>query len=124
MLEYRTEHGRIAIAEEVVAGIAGAALAGCAGVAGTVPRGWREGLAGLLGGESQGRGVEVAAGEEGGVVITVRIVVTYGAPIAQVARTVMDRVRDAVQRAVGEEKIRVNVHVAGVRVPPDRLPSG
>ncbi|ADU51042.1 protein of unknown function DUF322 [Thermaerobacter marianensis DSM 12885] len=122
MLEFPTEHGRIAISDEVIAGIAGAALAECHGVAGTVPRGWRQGLAGLLGTDAHGRGVEVASAEGEGIDITVRIVVTYGVPIPEVARTVMRRVGEAVRRAVGEERVRVHVHVAGVRVPPGALP--
>lgn len=119
MVEFRTEYGRIVLADEVLAGIAGTVAAGCPGVAGLVPRGLREGLAGLLGGEQQGRGVEVTAAD-GTPVITVRIVVNYGVPIAEVARNVMARVREAVRRAIGEENIRVNVHVAGVRVAGDR----
>ena len=122
LLEFDTEHGRIAISEDVIAGIAGAALAGCEGVVGTVPRGWRQGLAGLLGTEAHGRGVEVAAAEGGGLEVTVRIVVAYGVPIPEVARTVMRRVGEAVRRAVGEDRVRVHVHVAGVRVPAGALP--
>ncbi|EKP93727.1 hypothetical protein ThesuDRAFT_00324 [Thermaerobacter subterraneus DSM 13965] len=121
MLEFQTDHGRIAISDEVIAGIAGTALAQCEGVVGTVPRGWRQGLAGLLGTEAHGRGVEVSAGD-GGLELTVRIVVAYGVPIPEVARTVMRRVGEAVRRAVGEERVRVNVHVAGVRVPQGPLP--
>ncbi|HEY8552365.1 MAG TPA: Asp23/Gls24 family envelope stress response protein [Thermaerobacter sp.] len=124
MLEFQTEHGRIAISEEVVAGIAGTALADCPGVVGTVPRGWRQGLAGLLGTDDHGRGVEVAAAADQGIDVTVRIVVAYGVPIQEVARTVMRRVGDAVRRAVGEQRVRVHVHVAGVRVPPGGLPRG
>lgn len=122
MLEFQTDHGRIAISDEVIAGIAGAALAQCEGVAGTVPRGWRQGLAGLLGTEGHGRGVEVASTEGGGLEITVRIVVAYGVPIPEVAGTVMRRIGEAVRRAVGEDRVRVHVHVAGVRVPPGALP--
>ncbi len=121
LLEFQTDHGRIAISDEVIAGIAGTALAQCEGVVGTVPRGWRQGLAGLLGTEAHGRGVEVSAGD-GGLELTVRIVVAYGVPIPEVARTVMRRVGEAVRRAVGEERVRVNVHVAGVRVPQGPLP--
>ncbi|QBS37776.1 Asp23/Gls24 family envelope stress response protein [Thermaerobacter sp. FW80] len=123
MLEYPTDHGRIAISEEVVAGIAGAALADCPGVAGTVPRGWRQGLAGLLG-EDRGRGVEVTVADDQAIDVTVSIVVTYGVPIQEVARTVMRRVGEAVRRAVGEQRVRVHVHVAGVRVPAGGAPGG
>lgn len=119
MVEYRTPYGRIALADEVVAGIAGTVAAQCAGVAGMVPRGLRDGLAGLLGGEHHGRGVEVAV-NDGTVVVTVRIVVIYGVPIADVAREVMARVREAVTRAIGDDNVRVNVYVAGVRLDGDR----
>lgn len=122
VLEFPTERGRIAVAEDVVAGIAGAALARCPGVVGTVPRGWREGLAGLLGTESQGRGVEVGS-EDGTIVITVHIVVQYGVSMVDVARHVAAQVREAVQRALGETRVRVHVHIAGVRVPGEPGPS-
>lgn len=119
VVEYRTPYGRIAVADDVVASIAGTVAVQCAGVAGLVPRGLREGLAGLLGGEHYGRGVDVAV-SDGTVVVTVRIVVLYGVAIAEVAREVMSRVREAVVRAIGDDKVRVNVYVAGVRLDGDR----
>ncbi|PZN10525.1 MAG: Asp23/Gls24 family envelope stress response protein [Bacillota bacterium] len=120
MVEYRTPYGRIALADEVVATIAGTAAVQCPGVAGMVPRGLREGLAGLLGGEHHGRGVEVATSDST-VVVTVRIAVVYGVAIAEVARDVMGRVREAVARAIGDDNVRVNVYVAGVRL-DDHIP--
>lgn len=120
VVEYRTPYGRIALADEVVATIAGTAAVQCPGVAGMVPRGLREGLAGLLGGEHHGRGVEVATSDST-VVVTVRIAVVYGVAIAEVARDVMGRVREAVARAIGDDNVRVNVYVAGVRL-DDHIP--
>ncbi|MGE5483282.1 MAG: Asp23/Gls24 family envelope stress response protein [Bacteroidota bacterium] len=115
MEEISAQLGRIQIANEVIAQIAGAAAMTVYGLVGMAARNMQEGLSELLGREQMSRGVEVRGGSDG-VILDLHVVVEYGVKISEVAHNIMDQVRYQVENLVGLPVRQVNVHVEGVRV--------
>lgn len=113
--ESRTEYGNIAIGEEVIATLAGAAAMECYGIVGMASRRLTDGFVELLGRDNWSRGVEVKVdGNE--VYITLHIIVSYGVRISEVAKNVMQKVKYAVERVTGLTVARVDVYVQGVQL--------
>ena len=113
--ESRTELGKIAISQEVIATLAGAAAMECFGLVGMASRRITDGFVELLGQENWSRGVEINI-EGNCVFITLHIIVCYGVRISEVARNVMERVKYAVEEVTGLKVERVDVCVQGVQV--------
>ncbi|MCF8564416.1 Asp23/Gls24 family envelope stress response protein [Alicyclobacillus tolerans] len=115
-----TSLGRITIAEDVVATIAGLAAIDCYGLVGMASRKQvKDSLSELLGRENPGRGVEVRIAEED-VQVDLYIIVSYGTNIYEVAQNVRDKVRYVLNESIGIEVQRVNIYVQGVRVANDK----
>ncbi|REJ33483.1 MAG: Asp23/Gls24 family envelope stress response protein [Bacillota bacterium] len=112
--EIETPEGKIIFSSDVIATIAGLAAMECYGVVGMAARSLQDGLAGILGRENLTRGVQVSS-QDGQLVITLGIIVGYGARISEVAANVVDRVRYSVEQATGLKVKRVNINVAGVK---------
>ena len=74
MEEISAQLGRIQIANEVIAQIAGAAAMTVYGLVGMAARNMQEGLSELLGREQMSRGVEVRGGSDG-VILDLHVVV-------------------------------------------------
>lgn len=111
----RNNYGSIEIARETLAAIAGAAAVRCYGIVGMVPRGFRQGVAEILGRDALGQGVEVTLnGDE--VKIDLWVVMCYGVKIKEVAHSVMRTVRYEIEKMTGLNAVEVNVNVVGVRV--------
>lgn len=117
--EIETSIGKLVLTEESIAAVAGIAASECYGVVGMASRRLQDGLAGMLGRESLGRGVEVEFLEEG-LVIRLDIIVGYGTRISAVGENVIEKVRYAVEEASGLKVKRVDVRVQGVRLPEER----
>lgn len=113
--EVVTEIGRIVVAEDVIATLAGVAAIECYGIVGMASTRLKDGLAELLGRENLGRGVKVEMDEDG-VDISLYIVVGYGTRISEIARNVTEKVRYVVQTATGLNVRSVRIHVQGVKV--------
>ena len=115
-----TSLGRITIAEDVVATIAGLAAIDCYGLVGMASRKQvKDSLSELLGRENPGRGVEVRIAEEN-VQVDLYIIVSYGTNIYEVAQNVRDKVRYVLNESIGIDVQRVNIYVQGVRVANDK----
>lgn len=115
MDENRTEYGKIEIAEEALATIAGFVAVRGYGIVGMVPRGLRQGVADLLGTDALNQGVEVQLdGDQ--AKIDLWVVMCYGVKIAEVARSVMETVAYEIEKMTGLHVAEVNINVAGVRV--------
>ncbi len=106
--------GEIHIADEVIAIIAGMAASEVDGV-----KGMAGNLAGdiveLLGRKNLAKGVLVEVGE-GAVTLTISIVVTFGASIIEVSKSVSEKVKSAVETMTGLEVAEVNINVSGVDI--------
>ncbi|BCV24763.1 Asp23/Gls24 family envelope stress response protein [Gelria sp. Kuro-4] len=113
--ENRNEFGSIAIGDEVIATLAGAAAMECYGLVGMASRRITDGFVELLGRDNWSRGVEVKL-EEDRVYVTLHIIVSYGVRISEVAKNVMEKVKYAVESVTGLKVARVDVYVQGVQL--------
>ncbi len=109
------ELGRIEVSPHVVATIAGHAATECYGVVAMAARGLRDGLAERLHRDNVHRGVEVEV-LEGGVSISLYVIVEYGTRISEVAHNLASAVRYSVERTIGLPVLAVNVNVQGIHV--------
>ena len=108
----REENGSINISEEVISGMVRAAVAEVDGVAGLSNTAGAE-IAELIGLKTLPKGVKVQFVEDK-IVVDAIITITYGYNIVEVAKTVQEKVMNAVQAATGIEQAEVNVHVSGI----------
>ena len=103
----------IQIADDVVAVIAGVAVAEVPGVAG-MSGGFAGGITEVLSGKKNlAKGIKVEVGEKE-TRIDVNIIVEYGSRIPDVAFEIQNRVKKAVETMTGLKVVGVNVHVQGV----------
>ena len=108
----RDDNGSINISEEVISGMVRAAVAEVDGVAGLSNTAGAE-IAELIGLKTLPKGVKVQFVDDKIVVDTI-ITVTYGFNIVEVAKSVQEKVMNAVQATTGIEQAEVNVHVSGI----------
>ena len=109
------EVGKIDIADEVIASIAGIATIGCAGVVGMASVRASDGLAELLKRENLIRGVKISTqGEQ--ITIDLHVIIEYGVSMVAVANNVIDAVRCNVVSMTDADIAAINVCVQGIRV--------
>lgn len=107
--------GKINIAPEAIAMVAGIATLQCFGVVGMSSRSLQDGIAQLLHGkENLTKGIEVRIDDDL-VEIGLYVIVEYGTKINEVAHNVIENVKYAVEDQLGLLVHKVNVHVLGVR---------
>lgn len=109
--------GTIRIADEVVSIIAGLAATEVDGVVG-MSGGIAGGIAEILGRKNFSKGVKVEVGEKEAA-IDLYIIVKYGSRIPDVALSVQEGVKSAIENMTGLSTVEVNVHVQGVGFPED-----
>lgn len=107
------------ISDEVVAVITGVAASETEGVftvgTGSFASGWTE----LLGGKkNNAKGIRVVMGE-GTVSIEIQLVVKYGVRITDVASSVQENVKNAVEEMTGFTVEKVDVKVVGIKAAPE-----
>lgn len=105
---------KIRISEEVIATIAGIAASETENLA-SMSGGFVNGIAGILGRKSMGKGIKVEVKEDL-VTIDLSVVMQYGCKIHEVVRGMQSRVRDAVESMTGMQVTAVSVNVLGVSV--------
>jgi uncharacterized alkaline shock family protein YloU len=115
-LQLVSENGKIDVADQVIALIAGSAALDCYGLVGMASRkGLKDGIAELLGRENLSRGVEVR--REGELLhLDLYVIVSYGTKISEVAHNIQSKVKYVLEEVVGLKVDLVNVYVQGVRV--------
>jgi uncharacterized alkaline shock family protein YloU len=111
-----TTQGRIEIAPQAIATLAGQAVLQCYGVVGMASRNLIDGIADLLQPDRWGRGVDVRV-RDGQISVDLYVIVQYGTRISEVAHGVMHGVQYALEQALGVPVTEVNVHVQGLRMP-------
>lgn len=112
------EQNEVRIADEVVAVVAGMAVADVPGVAG-MSGGFAGGISEVFSGKKNlSKGIKVNIGEKE-TTIDVNIIVEYGARIPDVAFEIQNRVKTAVETMTGLKVMGVNVHVQGVNAQKD-----
>ena len=107
--------GSVRIADEVVSIIAGMAATEVDGIAG-MSGGLVGGIAEILGKKNLAKGVKVEVGETEAAV-DLYIIVKFGIRIPDVALSVQEKVKNAIETMTGLSVVEVNVHVQGVGFP-------
>ena len=111
--EIKTENEGIKISDDVVAVIAGVAVAEVPGVAG-MAGGFAGGISEVFSGKKNlAKGIKADINENNAK-IDVNIIVEYGSRISDVAFEIQNRVKKAVESMTGLKVEEVNVHVQGV----------
>jgi len=110
-----SEIGSIRIADEVVSIVAGLAATEIDGVA-SMSGGIAGGIAEALGKKNLSKGVKVEVGEEEAA-IDIFLIARYGSRIPDVAWSVQENVKKAVENTTGLKVQKVNVHVQGISFP-------
>lgn len=113
----QTREDKIRISEEVIATIAGIAATELSDVT-SLSAGFVDGIAGMLGKKSPGRGIKVEL-KDNQACIDISVVMQYGCKIHEVAREMQTRVRTAVENMTGLEVLNVNINILGVSVGKD-----
>jgi len=113
MVKTQVAEDKIKISEEVVATIAGIAASEVGSLA-SMSGGLVDGIAGILGRKSMGRGIKVEIKENNNVSIEMSIIVQYGCKIHEVSREIQGRVREAVENMTGMQVTSVNINVLGI----------
>ena len=116
--EIRTDIGKLALSEEAIATIAGAAATECYGVVGMAGRKMTDGISELLGQENLAKGVDVTIDGDD-LYITLYVVLGYGVKIPEVARMVADKVRYTVENLTGLKVKKITVNVEVLRLQED-----
>ncbi|NLB53714.1 MAG: Asp23/Gls24 family envelope stress response protein [Syntrophomonadaceae bacterium] len=108
------EIGAIKITDEVVAIIAGIAAMEVPGVT-SMSGGIAGGIAEALGRKNLSKGVKVEVGEKEAAV-DLFIIVEYGYRIPEVAWSIQEKVKNAVEDMTGLNVVEVNIHIQGVNI--------
>ncbi len=108
------DFGTIKITDEVVAIIAGIAAMEVPGVT-SMSGGIAGGIAEALGRKNLSKGVKVEVGEKEAA-IDLFIIIEYGYRIPEVAWTIQERVKNAVEDMTGLNVVEVNIHIQGVNI--------
>lgn len=116
------ETNTIKISDDVVAVIAGKAVADAPGVF-AMAGGFAGGISEVLSGKKNlSKGIKVDVGEKE-TKIDVNIIVDYGVRIPDIAFDIQNRVKSAVEGMTGLKVTAVNVHVQGVNTEADNTDS-
>ena len=113
--EWTNEYGKVTIAKEVIAKIAGLAAMECYGLVGMSSSNVKDGLAELLGWDKLSKGVLVDIDKEQ-VGLELNIVVEYGTNIHEVAHNIIERVKYTLETKIGITVEDIKINVQGVRV--------
>lgn len=113
-IEMKDQAGVVAIADEVIAVIAGLAAMEIEGVSSMAGNATKE-LISKLGVKSLSKGVKVEM-KEGSVVIYVALNLKYGYSIMDVSQKVQEKIKATVETMIGLQVSDVNVRVAGVEM--------
>jgi len=109
--------GKVKIADEVVATIAGLAATEISGIA-AMSSGIAGGIAEKLGRKNLSKGVKVEVGAKEAA-IDIFVIVNFGVKIPDVASKVQENVEKAVEAYTGLKVVEVNIHVQGVSFKSD-----
>ena len=107
--------GRVEISPNAIASLAGQAVLESYGVVGMANKNLGAGIAEVLARGNIRRGIDVKVVEHQ-IYIDLYVVIQYGTRISEVAHGIMNRVKFAVEKALGLEVAQVNVHVQGLHV--------
>lgn len=115
MIRIENHLGIIEISQEYFAYLIGNAVSACYGVAGMVKSGTRQGIRSIFYNRTfADEGIRVRS-ENSKLVVDLHICVIYGMNIAEISKSIMNKVRYTVEEATGLSVKRVNVYVDGMK---------
>lgn len=117
-MDISNELGTVAISDEVlctIAGVAAKEVDGVADLSATLGSNIKD----LIIKKYAGKGVAITAGE-GGLNVTVNIIVKYRANVQEVAVKVQDEVRTAISDMTNYDVAAVNVNVVNVQIEEEK----
>lgn len=117
LVKTQDREDKIRISDEVIATIAGIAASEVENLA-AMSGGLKDGIAGVFGRKSFGKGIRVETKEEE-VAIELSLIMQYGCKIHEVSRQIQQVVRSAVEEMTGMVVTEVNINVLGVSVGKD-----
>lgn len=112
-LKTNSSIGDVIISNNVIAEITGTVASACYGVVGMAARSRTDGIVRLLKSDAS-KGINVQV-KDSGIVIDVHIIVEYGVNINAICKSIVNRVRYALETGIGLKVNRINVRVEGVR---------
>lgn len=115
MIRIENHLGSIEISQEYFSYLIGNAVSSCYGVAGMVKSGTRQGLRSVFSKRSfADEGIRVRS-ENGRLVVDLHISVIFGMNIAEIAKSIVNKVRYTVEEATGLAVKKVNVYVDSMK---------
>lgn len=115
MIRIENHLGSIEISQEYFSYLIGNAVSSCYGVAGMVKSGTRQGLRSVFSKRSfADDGIRVR-NENGRLVVDLHICVIFGMNIAEIAKSIVNKVRYTVEEATGLAVKKVNVYVDSMK---------
>ena len=115
MIRIENHLGTIEISQEYFAYLIGNAVSSCYGVAGMVKSGARQGIRSIFFNRTfADEGIRVRS-ENGRLVVDLHICVIYGMNIAEISKSIVNKVRYTVEEATGLSVKRVNVYIDGMK---------
>ena len=115
MIRIDNHLGCIEVSQEYFSYLIGHAVSSCYGVAGMVKSGTRQGLRSLFSKRTfADEGIRVRSeGEK--LVVDLHICVIYGMNIAEISKSIVNKVRYTVEEATGLAVKKVNVYIDGMK---------
>lgn len=115
MIRIENHLGSIEISQEYFSYLIGNAVSSCYGVAGMVKSGTRQGIRSIFFRRSfADEGIRVR-NDNGKLVVDLHICVIYGMNIAEISKSIVNKVRYTVEEATGLTVKRVNVYIDGMK---------
>lgn len=114
-VETNNYHGKISIAENAIAAVAGFATRDCYGVIDVVSRNVKDSLRELMIKQTFTKGIKIS-NVENKIYIDIYCILKYGISVSAVAESLKKSVKYSVEDFTGMIVDTVNVHVVGVRV--------
>ena len=108
--------GKLTVANDVIAEMAGYAALESYGVVGMADPNLRDGIAKLLPQSRLRKGIEIRKSEDGAICADLYIVVEHGTNLAEVSRMLAEKVAYVLQDSAQLPVESVDIHVQGVKI--------
>lgn len=118
---FSLEHGNVAVSEDVIASIVGAATMECYGLVGMASQNkLKDGMTDLLKKENSAKGVTVQKNDENNLNIKIHLIVLYGVKISEVAKNIQAKVKHTLETMLGVSVDSIDIIVEGIRIEVDK----
>lgn len=111
-----SSYGKIDIAEEVLAIIAGIAANEISGIA-SMNGGWTGEITEMFGIKKLNKGVQISLDKEAGSIgVDLYVIMKYGIKISEVSQNIQEHVKNVLESMTDMPVQHVNVHVQGIKL--------